>query len=179
MKIIEMGINEITPYEKNARINDNAVEKVADSIREFGFKNPIIIDKNNVIIAGHTRLKAAIMLGMEKVPCICADDLTPEQVKAFRLIDNKTNEFAEWDHELLMDELKELMESSDINFESFGFDIPEDIENINFDDFFTDSGDSSGGSGEDKDKENEESDDSDDMQGRVVTCPHCQKEFEI
>ena len=89
-KIIEKKIEEVVPYETNPRNNDKAVKFVANSIKQFGFKVPIIIDKNGVIVAGHTRLKAAKKLGMKTVPCIVADDLTPEQVKAFRLADKKT-----------------------------------------------------------------------------------------
>lgn len=91
MNIQEININDLREYENNPRNNDNAVEKVANSIKEFGFKVPIVIDQNNVIIAGHTRLKAAKQLGLEEVPCIIANDLTPEQVKAFRLADNNEN----------------------------------------------------------------------------------------
>ena len=98
---IETSINELIPYENNPRNNDGAVEAVAASIRAFGFKVPIIADKNNVIVAGHTRLKAAKLLGLKKVPVIKADDLTDEQVRAFRLADNKTAEIAEWDFEKL------------------------------------------------------------------------------
>ena len=85
-----MNVNDLIPYINNPRINDKAVDKVAASIKEFGFKNPIIIDKGNVIIAGHTRLKAAKKLGLEEIPTIKAEDLTDEQVKAYRLVDNKT-----------------------------------------------------------------------------------------
>lgn len=90
-KIVMMKVADIIPYENNPRKNDNAVESVANSIREFGFKNPIIVDKENVIVAGHTRLKAAEKLGMEEVPVLVADDLTPEQIKAFRVV-NKNQE---------------------------------------------------------------------------------------
>lgn len=90
MQIEEMRVADLIPYENNPRKNDEAVEAVAASIKEFGFKVPIIVDADNVIIAGHTRLKAAQLLGMETVPVIRADDLTDEQVKAFRLADNKT-----------------------------------------------------------------------------------------
>ena len=83
LKIERLKIGELKPYENNPRHNDEAVQYVANSIREFGFKVPIIIDKDNVIIAGHTRLKAAELLGLEEVPCIRADDLTEEQAKAF------------------------------------------------------------------------------------------------
>lgn len=101
MEIVEKKVGELKAYENNPRKNDNAVEAVANSIREFGFKVPIVIDSNDVIVCGHTRLKAAIQLGMETVPCIIANDLTDEQIKAFRLADNKTNELAEWDFEKL------------------------------------------------------------------------------
>jgi ParB-like chromosome segregation protein Spo0J len=108
MDIIYKPIFELHAYENNPRINDDAVEPVAKSIKEFGFKVPILIDKDNVIIAGHTRLKAAQALGMKEVPCILCDDLTPEQVKAFRLADNKVAEFADWDIPLLELEVKEV-----------------------------------------------------------------------
>ena len=118
MNIIEKPINEVIPYEKNPRINDNAVPAVMKSIEEFGFKVPIVIDKNGTIVTGHTRLKAAKKLGMKTVPCIVADDLTPEQIKAFRLADNKVAEAAEWDMELLAEELDGIVDidMSDFNF---------------------------------------------------------------
>ena len=125
MQIIEKSITEITPYEKNPRKNDEAVEYVANSIKEFGFKVPIVIDKNGVIVAGHTRYKAAQKLGLEKLPCVIADDLTEEQVKAFRLADNKVGELAEWDFDLLDDELDGIF---DIDMSEFGFDIDLDEE---------------------------------------------------
>lgn len=108
MNIQNLSVNEIYEYEKNPRDNEPAVAAVAESIEEFGFRVPIIVDKNNVIIAGHTRLKAAKQLGMTEVPVIQAADLTEKQVKAFRIADNKTNEFAEWNMELLTEELKGL-----------------------------------------------------------------------
>lgn len=122
MQIIEKYTNELIPYSNNPRNNDEAVDAVAKSIKEFGFKVPIIIDKNNVIVAGHTRLKAAGKLKMEKVPCILADDLTEEQIKAFRLADNKVGELATWDMERLEAELDEL-DDMDLDFEmsDFGF----------------------------------------------------------
>ena len=94
MRIIEKPIEEIRPYENNPRVNDRAVEKVAESIAQFGFKQPIVIDKDGVIVAGHTRLMAAKLLGLTKVPTISAADLTPEQVTAYRIADNKTGELA-------------------------------------------------------------------------------------
>ena len=120
LQIIEKSITEITPYEKNPRKNDEAVEYVANSIKEFGFKVPIVIDKNGVIVAGHTRYKAAQKLGLENLPCIIADDLTEEQVKAFRLADNKVGEVAEWDFDLLSDELDGIF---DIDMSEFGFEL--------------------------------------------------------
>lgn len=122
-KIEYRRIEDIIPYERNPRKNDSAVDAVAASIREFGFKNPIIVDKDGVIIAGHTRLLAAKQLGMETVPCICADDLSEGQAKAFRLADNKTAELAEWDFELLDLELDEI---TDIDMSDFGFELNEE-----------------------------------------------------
>ena len=94
MNIIEKKIGDIKPYERNPRRNDEAVKYVAESIKNFGFKNPIIVDNDGVIVAGHTRFKAAKQLGLQVVPCVVADDLTPEQIKAFRLADNKVGEIA-------------------------------------------------------------------------------------
>ena len=120
MDIVEKGIKDIKPYEKNPRKNDSAVEAVANSIKEFGFKVPIVIDKDNVIVCGHTRYKAAKKLGIDKVPCVIADDLTDEQIKAYRLADNKVSELAEWDIDLLGEELDGIF---DIDMSDFGFDI--------------------------------------------------------
>lgn len=125
MNIIEMKLDDIKAYDKNPRKNDDAVKYVAASIKEFGFKVPVIVDKNNIIVAGHTRVKAAQELGMDKVPCIVADDLTDEQIKAFRLADNKVSEFALWDFELLNDELNDVM---DIDMKEFGFGLDFDID---------------------------------------------------
>ena len=116
IKIIEKDINELVPYENNARINDKAVDIVANSIKEFGFRNPCIIDKNNVLVAGHTRVLACKKLGITKVPCIVADDLTEEQIKAFRIADNSSAQVAEWDMDKLMAEL----ETIDYDMSKFG-----------------------------------------------------------
>lgn len=121
MQIIEKKTVELREYENNPRNNGGAVDAVAASIREFGFKVPIVIDGNNEIIAGHTRLRAARALGLDKVPCIVADDLTPEQIKAFRLADNKTGEFATWDFNALDKELAELSLNG-FDMQRFGFD---------------------------------------------------------
>ena len=119
MELIYKKTKDLKMYEKNPRKNKEAVPYVAKSIQEFGFKVPIIIDQDNVIVAGHTRLKAAKELGYKTVPCIVADDLTPEQIKAFRLADNKVAEKAEWDFDLLGDELDDIM---NIDMLEFGFD---------------------------------------------------------
>ena len=130
-KFLIKNIEELIPYENNPRNNDAAVPMVAESIKEFGFKVPIIIDKDNVIIAGHTRLKAAKMLGIKEVPCILADDLTDEQAKAFRLADNKVAELSEWNFEKLGIELEGL---DDIYIDTFdlSFDA-EDFSEVNLD----------------------------------------------
>ena len=89
MNIVDIKLDDLKPYENNPRNNEEAIEPVANSIKSYGFKVPIVVDKNNIIIAGHTRYKAAKKLGLNKVPCIVADDLTEDQVNAFRLVDNK------------------------------------------------------------------------------------------
>ncbi len=146
MKIIELSIEELKPYEKNPRKNENAVKYVAESIREFGFKVPIIIDKNKVIIAGHTRYKAAIELKLKNIPCIIADDLTEEQIKAFRLVDNKVAETSAWDVNLLDFELDDIL---NIDMSNFGFDVDldtDDGEKFNhIEDLLNDVGISTGG----------------------------------
>lgn len=120
-KIVYLKTDEITPYSNNPRSNDSAVEMVADSIREFGFRNPIIVDKDRVVIAGHTRLKAAEKLGLAEVPVIVAEDLTEDQARAFRLVDNRTAEVADWDFEKLAEELQAV----DLDLSAFDFDFPE------------------------------------------------------
>lgn len=111
---------ELIPYENNPRVNDYAVKKVLESIKEFGFRNPILVDADMVIIAGHTRREASILAGLERVPYIVADDLTPEQVKAYRIADNKLAELSSWDDELLKEELFGL-EEVDFPLEVMGF----------------------------------------------------------
>lgn len=154
MEVHEIGLSYLIEYENNPRNNDSAVEAVAASIKEFGFKVPIIVDKDNVIVAGHTRLKAARMLGLDKVPCIVADDLTPEQIKAFRLADNKTGELAGWDFAKLEEELAAL---DGFDMSAFGFVQNEDVD---IDSFFEDAE-------EKKEKE-----------PKRIQCPHCGEWFE-
>ena len=135
-KIVMMAIEDIKPYQKNPRFNDNAVNSVANSIKEFGFKVPIVVDKNNVIVNGHTRYKASKQLGLSEVPVIVASDLTDAQIKAFRIADNKTGELADWNMDLLGAELQGI---TDFDFEDFGFNelelmmLTEDIEPEDFD----------------------------------------------
>ena len=122
MNVQQVRIEKVKPYDKNPRKNKAAVDYVANSIKEFGFQQPIVVDKDMVVIAGHTRLKAAKKLKLKEVPVVIADNLTEEQVKAYRLADNKTAEKAEWDFDLLTDELLSLQEL-DFDMEQFGFDF--------------------------------------------------------
>jgi len=123
MEIVMMNIDEIIPYENNPRKNDDAVEAVANSIKNFGFKSPIVVDANKVIVNGHTRLKASKLLGLTMVPVIIASDLTEDQCRALRLADNKTAEIASWDKKLLMQELESIdWEGLQMDMTDFGFD---------------------------------------------------------
>ena len=124
MQIQMMKLSEIHPYEKNPRFNDGAVEAVANSIKEFGFQQPIVVDKDLVVVVGHTRLKAAEQLGLTEVPVVIAENLTPEQVQAYRIADNKTGEIAEWNYDLLPIELRDLQEK-DFDLSLLGFDTDE------------------------------------------------------
>jgi DNA modification methylase len=133
MNIVMKSVQVLQEYENNPRNNDEAIKAVANSIKEFGFKVPIVITSDNVIIAGHTRLKASVSLGLTEVPCIIADDLNEEQIKAFRLADNKTAELATWDLSKLEEELSEL----DMDMLQFGFEEMEELlpDNAADDDF--------------------------------------------
>jgi hypothetical protein len=126
MQVKDIEVEKLIPYVNNPRRNDEAVDYVAASIKEFGFKVPVVIDKENVIVAGHTRVKAAKKLGLESVPCVIADDLTENQIKAFRLADNKVGELATWDFEKLELELQAL----DLDMVSFGFEEDEEKKEI-------------------------------------------------
>ena len=121
MKIVEKALNEIYLNPDNPRLNEGAVDAVAESINAFGFKVPIVINAEGKILAGNTRYKAAQRLGLEKVPCVVADDLDEVKQKAFVLADNKTGELADWDFELLEKELAALSEM-DFDMSAFGFD---------------------------------------------------------
>lgn len=150
MQIIIKGIREIKPYENNPRNNDSAVDAVAASIREFGWQQPIVVDKDGVIIAGHTRYKAARKLGLTEVPVVVAENLTDEQVRAYRLADNKTGELAGWDFSALEEELAGLAE---IDMQQFGF-AGSETEDFNIDNLFAEAAP--------KEKESKE-----------IKCPHC------
>lgn len=150
MKVINKKLTELKPYENNPRKNDEAVDYVANSIKEFGFKVPLVITEEGVIIAGHTRYKASKKLGLKEVPCIIADDLTEEQIKAFRLADNKVAEKAEWDYNMLGVELEDL----EIDMSEFGFEDLEIDLDFNDSDFVQDTEIT-------KNREKE------------ITCPHC------
>lgn len=117
MEIVNIAVDKLVPYENNPRNNTEAIQYVANSIKEFGFKVPLVIDSDNVVICGHTRLLAAKQLGLKDVPCVVADDLTDEQIKAFRLADNKVGEIATWD----LDKLQLELDFLDCNMEEFGF----------------------------------------------------------
>lgn len=158
MHIIERQIKELIPYEKNTKKHDKTqINNVAESIKQYGFVQPVVIDKNDVIVIGHCRVLAAKQLKMRTVPCVSVDDLTPEQVNALRIVDNKSNE-SEWDFDFLADEL------ADLNLGDFDFDFKmpyqEEESNVNIDDFFVDA--------EQKPKE-----------PKKMQCPHCGEWFEI
>lgn len=159
ISIVYKKIDELVPYENNPRNNDGAVDAVANSIKEFGFKVPVVIDAENNVVAGHTRIKACKKLGIEEVPCIVADDLDEEQVKAFRLADNKVGELATWDLDKLNIELDGL---KDIGFDMSDYGFLE-TEDVNLDDFFTDAPQEDG-------KEEKKN---------TVKCPYCGKEFDV
>lgn len=129
MEVKTVSIDSIKPYKNNPRDNEAGVDAVANSIKEFGWQQPIVVDKDNVIIVGHTRYKAAKKLGMDKVPVVVASNLSDEQVRAYRLADNKTGELTDWDVDLLDDELDDIL---DIDMSDFGFDqgsdeLPDDF----------------------------------------------------
>ena len=160
MKIIEVDIDTIIKYARNPRRNQNAIGKVAASIREFGFRQPLVIDPENVVVAGHTRLEAARMLGLRKVPVHVATGLTPQQIKAFRLADNRTADDAEWDRELLKLELEEITDTETTGFES------EEVEEIIRELVFNPT-------------DEEDQPDLGVIDPKYVSCPHCGKEFNL
>ena len=124
MEIKLISLEKIKPYYNNPRRNEEAIKYVAESIKDFGFKVPITIDKNYTIITGHTRYEASKLLKLDKIPCIIVKDLTEKKIKAFRIADNKVSEFAEWDNEKLEEELKNI---KNIKMEIYGFLEEEEI----------------------------------------------------
>lgn len=155
MNMVTRRIDELIPYENNPRHNEKAVPYVKASIEKFGFKVPLIIDKHNVIVAGHTRLLAAKELGLTELPCVLADDLTDEQIKQLRLVDNKVSEFASWDFDMLQEELDEL---SGTGMADFGFITASDLD---VDNMFEPA----------EEKPEKE------PKGKEVTCPACGETF--
>jgi ParB-like chromosome segregation protein Spo0J len=160
MQIESVALNKIIPYIRNPRKNENAIEKVASSIHEFGFRQPIVVDSKNVIIAGHTRFEAAKRLGMDVVPIHVADGLTEQQAKAYRIADNRVGQEVEWDFDLLKLELEELDNPELTGFEEF--EISDFLREINFD----------AGSEDDQGR-------LDQLEPKLVNCPHCGKEFDL
>ena len=156
MNIIMKSLGEITPYAKNAKKHDETqINNVAESIRQYGFVQPIVIDKEGVIVIGHCRALAAKQLGMDKVPCVCVDDLTPEQVDALRVIDNKTNE-SQWDLAILLDVLRDI----DLSAFDLDFHLPTEMSDEMLDNFFEDAEPSK-------------------KEPRKVQCPHCGEWFAV
>lgn len=153
MKIEIWNIVDVKPYENNPRNNEDAVEDTSNSIRDFGWKQPIVVDKDGVIIVGHTRLKAAEKLKLKQVPVIVARDLTPEQVKAYRIADNKTGEISYWNNDLLQDEISNL---DDFDMTNYGF-TQQELDNL-FEDPLADAGDL---------------DDYEEPEKPQLICPHC------
>ena len=174
-----ININDIKPYWRNPRKNDNAVEAVKKSIKEYGFNSPIIVDGNNVIIAGHTRYRALQELGYTEIACIVKTDLTQQQVKAYRIADNKVGEIAVWDMEKLMQELREIPDIADMQ---------EYFLDINLKDFLEDTGGTNFQpitqasidkiEGELSSKFNEMSNDRQNTYVEVI-CPHCAECFNV
>lgn len=137
MEIVYVSIDKIKPYKNNPRNNKKAIDKVVKSIREYGFKVPCVLDSNFVLITGHTRYEAAKKIGMKKIPCIIADDLSTAKANAFRIADNKVAEYSQWDMNKLKDELSKLS-LEDISFEDLGFDNSEAgyLEDVDIDALF-------------------------------------------
>lgn len=159
MDIQWRDIGNIKPYERNAKKHpEEQVQHIANSLQRFGWKQPLVVDKDGVVVVGHGRLLAAQKLGLKSVPCVCADDLTEAEIKAFRLADNKTNESA-WDGELVELELDELAELDDIDMSDFGF-IDQGFDEGALNGLFADA--------PEKEKE-----------PKRIQCPHCGEWFDI
>jgi len=134
VNIIELEIDEIRPYKDNPRVNKDAITVVKNSLSKFGWQQPLVLDKNNEIVVGHTRYYAAIELGMKKIPCLIADDLNDEKIKAYRIMDNKSSEYASWNYGLLTKEMQDILESGGLDLTFTGFsnnEIDNMIDDIN------------------------------------------------
>lgn len=161
MKIVERKIEQLQPYENNPRKNEDAVEYVANSIREFGWQVPIVIDRDNTIVAGHTRYLAAIELGIDKIPCVVAENLSEQQIKAFRLADNRVGEASSWDWDMLQVEIDSI---TDIDLSDFNFTLDTDVD---IDSFFTET------------EEDTKSGMETEAKPKKIQCPHCGKWIEL
>ncbi|EIS9525895.1 ParB N-terminal domain-containing protein [Clostridioides difficile] len=159
-EVVYLNLEDIKPYANNPRNNEYAVEKVVNSIKEFGFNNPITVDKDYVIVTGHTRYEASKILGLKQVPCIVLSNLAEEQIKGYRLADNKVGEFSEWEFDKMT---KELAEIENIDMSNFGFNVLtfEDLGVTDLDFIL--------------DEELEEKE----KKAKIVKCPHCNEEFEV
>jgi ParB family transcriptional regulator, chromosome partitioning protein len=160
MKIVDINPDKLIFYEQNPRENDNAVPIVKNSIERFGFRVPVMITKDNIIICGHTRVKAALELGLKTVPCTIESDMTEEETRAFRIVENKTHEFSFWDKPLLQLEMDSLDDV--FNFEDYGFEQIEELTEEDINKFFA---------------ENTIPSKSKDIKPVEVECPHCHTRF--
>lgn len=158
-EVVYLNLEDIKPYANNPRNNEQAIGKVVNSIKEFGFNNPITVDKDYVIVTGHTRYEASKILDLKQVPCLILKDLTEEEIKGYRLADNKTGEFSAWEFDKLT---KELAQIENIDMSNLGFNIQfEDLGIIDADFIL--------------DEELEEKE----KKSKMVKCPHCNEEFEV
>lgn len=169
MNIVDISPEELVFYENNPRDNDEAVPIIANSIERFGFKVPVMIDSNKVIICGHTRVKAALNLGLETVPCIIEDEMSEEDIRAFRIVENKTHELSFWDSSLLRQEMDALDE---IEWEDFGFDEVQGLSDEEMQQFFADTGSAKTTSPKPTDSVMVDS-----SEPEMVQCPHCGEWF--
>lgn len=182
-------ISEIYPYEKNPRNNDAAVDSVAKSIKDFGFRVPILIDKAGTIIAGHTRYKAAKQLGLDQVPCILVDDLSEAQIRAYRIADNKVSETSSWNDDVLRAEM-EALKALNVDLEQTGFSdmeiegILRDMQDADFEDFFIEPVEKpkektpQEPAQQEEKSELEENRPTKDAPSKLIQCPHCGEWFE-
>ena len=191
-QVVYQDISQIHPYENNPRNNEAAIEPVAQSIKRFGFRVPILIDGKGTIIAGHTRYEAAKRLGMDKVPCIRVDDLTDEQIRAYRIADNKVAEASSWNDDVLraeMDALKALdVDLTDTGFSEVELDgLLREVEDADFEEFFTEPVQQPPNAADaEQSAETQQSTQPESSQlavpqqsgSKLIQCPHCGEWFE-